>query len=81
MLNPLNVKDFMDMVGEGNQADDIMTRFGFPTLDSIACFITYMQNTNEFSSTNQPEGTLIQRAIQHSFDDVEAGLPMQLASR
>lgn len=30
---------------------------------------------------NQPEGTLMQRAIQLSFDDIESTLPMQLASR
>jgi hypothetical protein len=40
-----------------------------------------MKTQNQASAANQAEGTLMQRSIQLSFDEVEAQLPLQLASR
>lgn len=58
-----------------------MERFGFEDADQLACFVTYISVQADNSSPSQPEGTLNQRAIQLSFQDVEEVLPMQLASR
>ena len=58
-----------------------MARFGFPTVESIAGFVDYVNNTQTASFPNQPDGTLIQRAIELSYDDIEKTLPYQLASR
>jgi len=45
MLNPINVQQFYQMVEMGaDQVDDIMARFGFLTVDSIECFVSYVNN-------------------------------------
>jgi len=69
------------MMAMPNQTADIMTRFGFGSEESIQCMSLYFVKLNGLSSQNQPEGTLTQRNMQLSFDDVKGTLPMQLASR
>ena len=44
MLNPVNVKWFIDAVVEGGiPASDIMTRFGFDSESQIECMFIYLQ--------------------------------------
>lgn len=58
-----------------------MKRFDFPSAASIECFFEYQTNLVAASSPYQPEGTLIQRAIDLSFKNIEEVLPNQLATR
>lgn len=82
LLNPLNVKALYEMEAMGDsQTNDILARFGLLTIDQIECLINYIDNLNESSSLAQALGTLTQRGIQMSFDNVKEVLPMQLASR
>jgi len=60
---------------------DIMDRFGFLTAESVSCWVSYSNRLDNMSSPNQADGTLIQRAIQLSYDDIETILPNQLATR
>jgi hypothetical protein len=82
MLNPMNVKWFYETLAMGDkQTNDILARFGFLTTESLTCFVNYANNLQALSFPNQPDGTLIQRAIQLSFADIESILPNQLATR
>ena len=58
-----------------------MNRFGFLTEDSVACFMSYAQLQASKSFPNQPDGTLVQRTLDLSFNDIQTILPNQLASR
>jgi hypothetical protein len=82
MLNPMNVKWLYETLAMGDtQTNDILKRFGFLTTDSLSCFVSYANNLQALSFPHQPDGTLIQRAIQLSFADIESILPNQLATR
>jgi hypothetical protein len=58
-----------------------MTRFGLITNDQIACLINYIDALNNASSIKQADGTLTQRGMYLSYNQIKEVLPMQLASR
>lgn len=61
--------------------DDIKARFGLLTDNNVNCLADYIKRLTDASSPNQATGTLAQRTIQLSFDDIKETLPMQLSSR
>lgn len=82
LLNPLNVMALYDLIAMGpSQTDDIKSRFGLVTIDQISCLVDYIDNLNNASSVKQAQGTLNQRGMELSYNQIKEVLPMQLASR
>ena len=53
-----------------------MERFGLLTEDSVFCLSAYIDVLVSESFPDQPMGTLAQRVIALSFEDVKEALPM-----